>query len=105
MEFDTEFLEQLSYCQPGQIYEDYRVVAKDVVDEWRWGNVYLLVFNEVETQDFWGFTFQTSSGDGEYTSFDDWGKTRTVNRYASVEVVTTQWVRLPRPSGPDSVGS
>lgn len=93
MQVETEILRELSYVQPGREFESYKVVAKEIVDEWRWGNVFQVVFTD-ESDRFWAFTFHDSSGDSEYVEFDDWGETHEVEEVVAIPVTIIKYVPL-----------
>lgn len=74
--------------------DGYELITQDVVGEWRWGNVYRLVFKDHEDK-LWEFTYKEQSGDHYWCSIDP-SETKSVTCFAvkAVEVVTTEYVRI-----------
>lgn len=56
------------------IYEKndkFESVSEEVVEEWRWGNIYESVILEKETGKYWSVTYRVQSGDHYYHEFED----------------------------------
>ncbi len=74
----------------------YKWVSTDVIDEWRWGNVYETVVQDKQDDTFWGFTYQEQSGDHYHNSLEDDDETEMYQLVAT-EVVKVVFARAPEP--------
>ncbi len=74
----------------------YETVDKDVVDEWRWGNVYELIARNKQDGTLWGFTYREQSGDHYYNSLEEENEVEMYQLQAK-QVVTTVYERVPEP--------
>jgi hypothetical protein len=50
--------------------DSYQTVSCEVIDEWRWGNVYELVVKDSEGK-FWATVYKEQSGDNYYNFMED----------------------------------
>ncbi len=49
----------------------YEHVQQEIIDEWRWGNVYELIVRNKKDGTLWGFTYQEQSGDRYHNSLEN----------------------------------
>lgn len=90
LELDAEEARDLAY----EVYDGdlYKVVRTGhFVGEWRWGNTYELVIEDI-VGNFWRAYYQESSGNGEWRTFDD-GLPITFTRVVPVERVEVDYVK------------
>jgi hypothetical protein len=68
------------------------VVPEGVVGQWRWGNVYRLVFKRVgRDKTCWAVEYQVSSGDDGYHELEDFDEVEAT-MVVPKQVTTTVWV-------------
>lgn len=52
--------------------DKYESIQCEVVDEWRWGNLYEAVIQDKETEKYWSVTFRVQTGDNYYNELDEY---------------------------------
>lgn len=52
--------------------DGWKILSHEIVDEWRWGNVYELVVQKTGVLGIWAYTYRQQL-DGEYSDIDDEG--------------------------------
>jgi hypothetical protein len=50
--------------------DDYEVIKEDIVETWRWGNLYETIIKDKDGN-FWGVTFRVQEGDNYHHEFED----------------------------------
>lgn len=55
----------------GDSVDGWSVLSHEIVDEWRWGNVYRLVIQKAGVPGTWAYDYREQSGDESYSSIDD----------------------------------
>jgi len=76
----------------GGDHQDYELVHNEIIDEWRWGNIYQSVIKDSEGK-LWEVSYRVQSGDNYHHEFEDLG---TVEFYPveAKEVTTVTYVRI-----------
>lgn len=64
------------------------------VREWRWGSIYHAIIQDPGTKKFYCLEYRLSTGDGEYTSADDWGADVELHEVEKEEMVTYKWKKV-----------
>jgi hypothetical protein len=50
--------------------DDYELVSDEIIDEWRWGNLYESIIKD-EDGNLWGSTYRVQTGDNYHHEFED----------------------------------
>jgi hypothetical protein len=58
--------------------EKFKPVSVEVIDEWRWGNVYEAIILEKDTGKYWSTDFRVQTGDNYYNDLDEVSETQFV---------------------------
>jgi len=72
--------------------DGYSYVTLNIIDEWRWGNVYELIISDSEGK-FWATTYQEQSGDNYYNSLEDYSEVEFY-QVEAVEVKTVEYRKI-----------
>lgn len=76
----------------GGDHEDYELVVEDIVDTWRWGNIYEAVIKDAEGN-LWQTAYRVQEGDNYHHEFEDMNEVEFYPVEAK-EVTTVKYVRL-----------
>lgn len=73
--------------------EGFKLVNNDIIDEWRWGNVYEITIKREGEDRLWGTTYREQSGDNYHNSLEDEDEVEFYPVVAE-EVMTVVYKRL-----------
>jgi len=54
----------------GGDHQDYELIHDEVIDEWRWGNIYQAIIKDSEGK-LWGVDYRVQTGDNYHHEFED----------------------------------
>jgi hypothetical protein len=74
MMIDKELLQELSCQSAGDEMDGWVVLSNEVDGTWRWGTEHTLILRAIGSEEIYGYYYRHSSGDGDYSSFDDEGE-------------------------------
>ena len=76
----------------GGDHQDYELMYRDIIDEWRWGNIYQSIIKDSKGK-LWGADYRIQAGDNYHHEFEDLD---TVEFYPveAKEVTTVTYVRI-----------
>jgi hypothetical protein len=95
MKFRTDAVQKLSEMGNHAVVDGLLRYDDEHTGTWRWGEERRIVFgpNEEGAETF-AYDYRLSSGDGDYTSWDDEDDVIEAYRVVRQTVVTTTWVRF-----------
>jgi hypothetical protein len=75
--------------------DEIEIIWTELVDTTRWGTLHNVIFRIVEDDRHYRLTYETGSGDSDYTSADtDWGEMVEVVEVEQKPVTTYVWEKV-----------